>query len=126
MFLGIAVHPEPLHRLKAVYTTTLSELASLPASSVYRQSAESITQHRLKQVTAAEAGRQGEDAIVALEQNLDGGVAEQLIETAEAELSLVKKMQEWKAWERLEEQPNEDQWQYFDVPPSTTNPDQQA
>lgn len=104
----------------------MSELASLPASSVYRQSAESITQHRLNQVAAAEAGREGEAAVVALEQNLDGGVAEQLIETAEAELSLVKKMQEWKAWERLEEQPNEDQWQYFDVPPSTTNPDQQV
>lgn len=109
------MHPEPLHRLRAVYNSTLTELQSIPPSAVYRQSAESITQHRLNLITQAEAGRQGEDAVVALEQSLEAGAAEELIDAAEAELALVKKMKEWKAWEELVEQPAEDQWQYFDV-----------
>ncbi|KAI4148205.1 MAG: hypothetical protein L6R39_002859, partial [Caloplaca ligustica] len=44
---GLLTHPAPRSQLLYVYSTTLSKLSELPAHSVYRQSTEAITKHRL-------------------------------------------------------------------------------
>lgn len=45
---GLYTHPAPRSTLIALYTETLDRLGTLPEHSVYRQSAEAITHHRLK------------------------------------------------------------------------------
>ncbi|RMZ81458.1 hypothetical protein DV738_g2257, partial [Chaetothyriales sp. CBS 135597] len=45
---GLLTHPAPRTALLYNYHTTLSKLAKLPESSVYRKSTEALTKHRLK------------------------------------------------------------------------------
>ncbi|KAI9714679.1 MAG: hypothetical protein M1812_006344 [Candelaria pacifica] len=45
---GLFTHPAPRSQLIYLYSSTLDKLKALPESSVYRQSAESLTRHRLK------------------------------------------------------------------------------
>ncbi len=45
---GLVTHAAPRSALLYLYNTTLDNLKSLPESSVYRQSTESLTRHRLK------------------------------------------------------------------------------
>lgn len=45
---GLITHPSPRPTLIYLYTTTLEKLKALPESSVYRQSTEALTRHRLK------------------------------------------------------------------------------
>ncbi|KDQ07864.1 hypothetical protein BOTBODRAFT_96922, partial [Botryobasidium botryosum FD-172 SS1] len=104
---GVAVHPNPLPALTKTYESTLSLLSKIPETSVYRQGAEAITQHRLKLVKSA----QGD--ISKVETALNEGQIEEVLITAEDELSLAAKMIEWKAWEPLEEKPAPGQWEYF-------------
>ena len=44
---GLLTHPAPRTQLLYLYSSTLSKLAEIPTSSVYRQSTEAITKHRL-------------------------------------------------------------------------------
>lgn len=88
---GLEVHPKPLQALKSVYGETLTALSALPATSVYRQATEKLTQHRLAVVEKA-----GED-ISAVEKEL-GTIVELTLEEANAERGLVGKMAEWKAY----------------------------
>lgn len=50
---GIHTHRSPRPHLLYLYHQTLQKLASLPEISVYRQSTEALTRHRLKAVEAA-------------------------------------------------------------------------
>ncbi len=45
---GLFTHPAPRSQLIYLYSSTLEKLKALPESSVYRQSAESLTRYRLK------------------------------------------------------------------------------
>ncbi|EAW13930.1 complex I NDUFA5 subunit family protein [Aspergillus clavatus NRRL 1] len=45
---GLATHPSPRPTLIHLYKTTLENLKSFPESSVYRQSTEALTRHRLQ------------------------------------------------------------------------------
>lgn len=45
---GLFTHPSPRSTLIALYSETLDKLETFPEHSVYRQSAEAITRHRLK------------------------------------------------------------------------------
>ena len=47
---GLFTHPSPRSTLIALYSETLDKLETFPEHSVYRQSAEAITRHRLKAV----------------------------------------------------------------------------
>lgn len=49
---GLLTHPAPRSQLLYLYSSTLSKLSQIPAHSVYRQSAEAITKHRLSVVEA--------------------------------------------------------------------------
>ncbi|OCL10915.1 hypothetical protein AOQ84DRAFT_288286 [Glonium stellatum] len=57
---GLVTHPSPRSALIYLYSSTLDKLKQLPESSVYRQSAEALTKHRLQIVEAAKP--QGFDA----------------------------------------------------------------
>ncbi|EIW86672.1 NADH2 dehydrogenase [Coniophora puteana RWD-64-598 SS2] len=112
---GLAVHPNPLPELRTTYESTLSVLASIPATSVYRQGVEALTKHKLSIVQNAE------DDISAAEKQLDEGQVEESINIAKDELTLAQNMLEWKAWEQLEETPEPGQWDYFgNIAKSTT------
>ncbi|GAA96935.1 uncharacterized protein L969DRAFT_19809 [Mixia osmundae IAM 14324] len=121
---GLDVHPQPVQSLLQTYKTTLSILDSqVPASTVYRQSVESITRDRQEIITkyAGSAGTEGgEGAIEAIEQEIGLGQIEEVLRIAKDELSLVNKMAEWKAWEPLQTKPDQGQWEYFKVTASTT------
>ena len=45
---GLFTHPAPRSTLVYLYSSTLDKLKAFPESSVYRQSVESLTRHRLK------------------------------------------------------------------------------
>ena len=45
---GLFTHPSPRPHLIVLYNQTLAKLKQFPESSVYRQSAEALTKHRLK------------------------------------------------------------------------------
>ncbi|KAJ3475662.1 hypothetical protein NLI96_g11687 [Meripilus lineatus] len=104
---GLNVHPNPLPELKQTYEATLSALAAIPATSVYRQGVEALTQRKLSIIEKAEGD------IAAAEKELDEGQIEESLDIAHDELGLVSKMIEWKAWEPLEEKPEPGQWEYF-------------
>ncbi|GAA5995174.1 hypothetical protein JCM5350_001859 [Sporobolomyces pararoseus] len=119
---GYSVHPEPLRALTETYQGTLTLLQQIPASAVYRQSAESITKERLEVIKSI-GGQGTEQEIEAIEAKIGAGLIEEVIEQAEGELQLAGKMIEWKAWEDLEAPAAPGQWEQFKQTPSTTTPD---
>ncbi len=50
---GLVTHPAPRSTLIYLYSRTLDKLKELPVSSVYRQSTEALTKHRLKIISSA-------------------------------------------------------------------------
>ncbi len=89
---GLNVHHDPLPELKKTYESTLSALSSIPASSVYRQGVEALTQRKLKIVEASNGN------VEAVEKKLDEGHIEEALDIAKDELQLVSKVAEWKAY----------------------------
>lgn len=85
------MHPNPLPVLTKTYEATLESLSSIPATSVYRQSVEALTQHKLSIVTGANGD------ISAVEKGLDEGQIEESLDIAKDELKLASHMVEWKA-----------------------------
>ncbi|GAM84873.1 hypothetical protein ANO11243_028750 [Dothideomycetidae sp. 11243] len=51
---GLLTHASPRAALVGIYTSTLQKLAQMPESSVYRQSTEALTRHRLSIVESIE------------------------------------------------------------------------
>lgn len=68
----------------------------MPTSSIYRKATEALTKQRISIVESTED-------VSAIEQQIGGGLAEELINSAKDELSLAEKMVMWKPWEQLEE-----------------------
>lgn len=88
------MHPDPLPQLAKTYESTLSALAAIPPTSVYRQGVEALTQRKLKIVQDA----QGD--IAAVEKQLDEGQIEESLDIASDELKLAAQMVDWKAYVR--------------------------
>ncbi|KAF8745579.1 hypothetical protein AX14_006900 [Amanita brunnescens Koide BX004] len=88
---GLQVHPNPLPELTKAYENTLSVLASIPTTSVYRQGVEALTRHKLSIVQKADGD------IAAVEGGLNEGQIEQSLDIANDEFKLASKMLEWKA-----------------------------
>lgn len=126
---GVDVHHSPFESLSQTYQDTLKALEKIPASTVYRQAVHSITQKNLeiikKYLSAAVPGESAtavEDRVQAAEKELGVNMIEKAIEQAEDEHHLVLRMIEFKAWQELEEKPAAGQWDYFEVPASTSYP----
>jgi NADH dehydrogenase (ubiquinone) 1 alpha subcomplex subunit 5 len=88
---GLPVHPNPLPELLKTYESTLSLASSIPATSLYRQSVEALTQNKLQIVQDANGD------IATVEKRLDEGQIEEALGVAKDELKLVSNMLEWKA-----------------------------
>lgn len=212
---GLWTHATPRSSLLFLYSTTLQRLQSMPESSLYRQSVEAVTRHRMGLVEAqvppgyaewaerakklvgdnadvfrvnsgrvdgsearvvkmgdrvfvvgqrhepgdprveewdGEADEGGElegvrtldeksdlvllaerkpledheqiewedepqltaDQIHTLEQQIGAGLIEEVVQVAEGELKLIDTIEKSKAWEDLDEKPDEGQWKYFE------------
>nr|AAB19472.1 13 kDa-B polypeptide of iron-sulfur protein fraction of NADH:ubiquinone oxidoreductase [cattle, heart, Peptide Mitochondrial Partial, 114 aa] [Bos taurus] len=96
--VGLAVCETPHERLKILYTKILDVLGHIPKNAAYRKYTEQITNEKLSMVKA-------EPDVKKLEERLQGGQIEEVILQAENELSLARKMIQWKPWEPLVEEP---------------------
>ncbi|KAF6019844.1 NDUFA5 [Bugula neritina] len=77
----------------------------MPKDSAYRVNTEAIVNARRSVVTQ-------ESDLNLLESKIGGGQVEELILQASRELSLARKMLEWKPWEPLVEDAPKDQWKW--------------
>ncbi|XP_029081822.1 NADH dehydrogenase [ubiquinone] 1 alpha subcomplex subunit 5-like isoform X1 [Monodon monoceros] len=100
--VGLAVCESPHERLKILYTKILGQI---PKNAAYRKYTEQITTEKLSTVKA-------EPDVKKLEEQLQGGQIEEVILQAENELSLARKMLQWKPWEPLVEEPLANQWKW--------------
>ncbi|XP_004265543.2 NADH dehydrogenase [ubiquinone] 1 alpha subcomplex subunit 5 [Orcinus orca] len=103
--VGLAVCESPHERLKILYTKILDVLGQIPKNAAYRKYTEQITNERLSMVKA-------EPNVKKLEEQLQGGQIEEVILQAENELSLARKMVQWRPWEPLVEEPLANQWKW--------------
>lgn len=103
--MGLAVCESPHERLKILYTKILDVLGQIPKNAAYRKYTEQITNERLSMVKA-------EPNVKKLEEQLQGGQIEEVILQAENELSLARKMVQWRPWEPLVEEPLANQWKW--------------
>ncbi|XDB49582.1 hypothetical protein ABFV05_003198 [Capra hircus] len=103
--VGLAVCETPHERLKILYTKILDVLGHIPKNAAYRKYTEQITNEKLNIVKA-------EPDVKKLEEQLQGGQIEEVILQAENELSLARKMIQWKPWEPLVEEPPASQWKW--------------
>ncbi|XP_051974885.1 NADH dehydrogenase [ubiquinone] 1 alpha subcomplex subunit 5-like isoform X2 [Xyrauchen texanus] len=92
-------------RLRILYTKILGSLQTMPQDAAYRKYTEQIVNARFNHV-------QTEPDLGKLEKKINGGQIEEVIAQAEAELSLSRKMTEWKPWEPLLEEAPENQWKW--------------
>ncbi|XP_042779320.1 NADH dehydrogenase [ubiquinone] 1 alpha subcomplex subunit 5 isoform X1 [Panthera tigris] len=92
-------------RLRILYTKILDVLEQIPKNAAYRKYTEQITNEKLSMVKA-------EPDVKKLEDQLQGGQLEEVILQAENELSLARKMIQWKPWEPLVEEPPANQWKW--------------
>ncbi|XP_031213568.1 NADH dehydrogenase [ubiquinone] 1 alpha subcomplex subunit 5-like [Mastomys coucha] len=100
--VGSAVCDTPHERLTIMYTKVLHLLKPFPQHAAYRKHMELITNEKLGMIKA-------EPDIKKLEALLQGSEVEEVILQAEHELSLARKMLQWKPWEPLVEEPPADQ-----------------
>ncbi|KAB0375985.1 hypothetical protein FD755_012628 [Muntiacus reevesi] len=85
--------------LKILYTKILDVLGHIPKNAAYRKYTEQITNEKLSMVKALDIEKAEESEI-------------KLLTSAENELSLARKMIQWKPWEPLVEEPPASQWKW--------------
>ncbi|NP_001013474.1 NADH dehydrogenase [ubiquinone] 1 alpha subcomplex subunit 5 [Danio rerio] len=103
--VGLAVSQNPHERLGNLYVKILSCLQRIPQDAAYRKYTEQLISERFNHVkTEPDVGK--------LEKKINAGQIEEVIAQAEAELSLSRKMVEWKAWEPLIEEAPANQWKW--------------
>ncbi|XP_057271810.1 NADH dehydrogenase [ubiquinone] 1 alpha subcomplex subunit 5 [Pezoporus wallicus] len=103
--VGLAVTENPHERLRMLYTKILGVLQNIPKDAAYRKYTEQIINERFNLV-------QTETDVQKLQDKLNSGHIEEVILQAESELSLARKMMQWKPWEPLVEEPPSDQWRW--------------
>ncbi|XP_035582627.1 NADH dehydrogenase [ubiquinone] 1 alpha subcomplex subunit 5-like [Zalophus californianus] len=103
--VGLAVCESPHERLRILCTKILDVLEQIPKNAAYRKYTEQITNEKLSMVKV-------EPDVKKLEDQLQGGQLEEVILQAENELSLARKMLQWKPWEPLVEEPPAKQWKW--------------
>ncbi|XP_064119997.1 NADH dehydrogenase [ubiquinone] 1 alpha subcomplex subunit 5-like [Macrobrachium nipponense] len=102
---GLAVATNPHHTLGVLYGKILRCLQKMPADSSYRKYTEQIVTERHNLVKT-------EPDVAKLEQAINCGQIEEVIVQASSELSLARKMLEWKPWEPLVQEPPKGQWNW--------------
>ncbi|XP_059703191.1 NADH dehydrogenase [ubiquinone] 1 alpha subcomplex subunit 5 [Haemorhous mexicanus] len=103
--VGLAVAENPHERLRILYTKILGVLENIPKDAAYRKYTEQIVNERFDLVKK-------ESDVQKLQDKLNCGQIEEVIVQAESELSLARKMIQWKPWEPLVEEPPSNQWRW--------------
>ncbi|KAK5848777.1 hypothetical protein PBY51_008470 [Eleginops maclovinus] len=103
--VGLAVSHNPHERLRNLYSKILASLQTMPQDAAYRKYTEQLVGERFNHV-------QTEPDVDKLENKINCGQIEEVIFQAECELSLARKMSEWKPWEPLIEEPPNNQWKW--------------
>ncbi|XP_066579867.1 NADH dehydrogenase [ubiquinone] 1 alpha subcomplex subunit 5 [Amia ocellicauda] len=103
--VGLAVSHNPHDRLRVLYTKILASLQSIPQDAAYRRYTEQVISQRFDLVKS-------EPDVEKLEKKINSGQIEEVILQAENELSLSRKMLEWKPWEPLVEEAPANQWKW--------------
>ncbi|XP_077194478.1 NADH dehydrogenase [ubiquinone] 1 alpha subcomplex subunit 5 isoform X1 [Paroedura picta] len=103
--VGLAVSEAPHDRLRILYTKIITTLQSVPRDAAYRIYTEKIVNERFGLVKT-------EPNVQKLENKINCGQIEEVILQAENELSLARKMVQWRPWEPLVEEPPADQWKW--------------
>ncbi|XP_027899350.1 NADH dehydrogenase [ubiquinone] 1 alpha subcomplex subunit 5 [Xiphophorus couchianus] len=103
--VGLAVSQNPHERLRILYAKILASLQTMPQDAAYRKYTEQLVNERLDHVKT-------EPDVVKLEKKINGGQIEEVIFQAECELSLSRKMADWKPWEPLVEEAPPNQWKW--------------
>ncbi|WFD29950.1 hypothetical protein MSPP1_000964 [Malassezia sp. CBS 17886] len=118
---GVEIHPDPLPALESTYTQTLGVLKALPASAVFRQSSEAVTQLRLDTVRAELTPEakvdpaESEAAITRIVDRINGGIIEEILDQAKDEFQLAAKMVDWKPHDPLQVPAPPGQWSTFNM-----------
>merc|ERR1712154_440900 len=100
---GLAVNRHPQQTLKALYNKILFECEKMPAGAAYKVNTMQIINERLELVKA-------NDCPVQLEQKINCGQIEEVIQQAKRELRLCRNMLKWKPWEPLVGPAPQNQW----------------
>uniref|UniRef100_A0A3B3QDY7 NADH dehydrogenase [ubiquinone] 1 alpha subcomplex subunit 5 n=1 Tax=Paramormyrops kingsleyae TaxID=1676925 RepID=A0A3B3QDY7_9TELE len=103
--VGLAVSQNSHERLRILYTKILGSLQTMPQDAAYRRYTEPIINERFNHVKM-------EPDVEKLEKKINCGQIEEVILQAESELTLSRKMTEWKPWEPLIEEPPANQWKW--------------
>uniref|UniRef100_A0A8D0HFD8 NADH dehydrogenase [ubiquinone] 1 alpha subcomplex subunit 5 n=1 Tax=Sphenodon punctatus TaxID=8508 RepID=A0A8D0HFD8_SPHPU len=103
--VGLAVSENPHEHLKILYTRIIAALQNIPKDAAYRKYTEQIVNDRLGLVNS-------EPDVQKLENKMNSGQLEEVILQAESELTLARKMVQWKPWETLVDEPPADQWKW--------------
>ncbi|KAK1790267.1 hypothetical protein P4O66_014181 [Electrophorus voltai] len=103
--VGLAVSQSPHERLRILYTKILGSLQMVPQDAAYRKYTEQLITEKFNHVKA-------EPDVQKLEEKINCGQIEEVIAQAESELSLSRKMAEWKPWEPLVEKAPANQWKW--------------
>ena len=103
---GLPVHPDGATALRMLYGKILRVLDRMPEEAAYRQYTASIIGERLEIVQT-----HGDD-LGTLEAKINCGQVEELIQQAEQELFLARKMEKWQPWEPLIEEAPPSQWKW--------------
>jgi len=103
--VGLAVEANPHEKLKVLYQKIAETLQLIPKGAAYREYTEQIVGERLDFVNK-------EPDIQKLEAKINSGQIEEVISQAKDELSLARKMLEWKPWEPLTGEAPPGQWKW--------------
>ncbi|KAK7057028.1 ndufa5, NADH-ubiquinone oxidoreductase subunit [Halocaridina rubra] len=102
---GLAVATNPHHTLGVLYSKIQRCLQKMPADAAYRKYTEQIVSERQNLVKTI-------PDISKLEKAINCGQIEEVIMQAGNELSLARKMLEWKPWDPLVQEPPKGQWKW--------------
>uniref|UniRef100_UPI00358EDB96 NADH dehydrogenase [ubiquinone] 1 alpha subcomplex subunit 5 isoform X3 n=1 Tax=Myxine glutinosa TaxID=7769 RepID=UPI00358EDB96 len=103
--VGLAVAQNPHERLKILYNKILTVLEIIPKEAAYRKFTAQLVGERLQSLHT-------EPDLEKLEKKINCGQLEEVIQQAEAELFLARKMVEWKPWELLVGTAPANQWKW--------------
>ncbi|XP_043255016.1 NADH dehydrogenase [ubiquinone] 1 alpha subcomplex subunit 5 [Colletes gigas] len=100
---GIAVSKDPKFELDKLYRRILKVLSTLPQESAYKRNTEKLIREKHEVI-------QQTNDVAVIEEKIGCGQAEEVIIQAKNELALVEQMSKFRPWERLIEEPPENQW----------------
>ncbi|XKL58990.1 hypothetical protein PGB90_000006 [Kerria lacca] len=102
---GLKVVHNPEHSLRVVYGKILRAIQKIPPGAAYRKYTEDLVKSRLQVVM-------DNKTVEEIENKINCGQIEELIQQAEYELILVRKYISWKPWEPLSTQAPLNQWKW--------------